>query len=222
VNIFSNVSSKAKLGQDVSDPEIRHLLVDAQIRQGLPLQLRAMREDRGWTQAKLAEKLGTTQNAISRFENPKSRPATIPTLKRIAETFDVALMVKFAPFSEFVDSVSNISEKSVSVPAYNSKAEEHERTMQSQMFDWTAFLYRSAHTTMALDYYLPGQTFMQKIERPASSTIQEANVVFIDSKREPRLRVNSDQETLNWKSMGVALTNNSMPGWNTIGAAVNG
>jgi transcriptional regulator with XRE-family HTH domain len=96
-----------------------------------------MRESRGWTQTMLAERLGTTQNAISRLENPKSSPATIPTLRRIAETFDVALIVKFAPFSEFVDSLSNMTERSVSVPAYDSETEKQERAAQKQVFDWS-------------------------------------------------------------------------------------
>jgi transcriptional regulator with XRE-family HTH domain len=102
-----------------------------------------MRESRGWTQTVLAEKLGTTQNAISRLENPRSSPATIPTLKRIAETFDVALIVKFAPFSEFVGSISSMTEHSVSVPAYDSETEERERAAQKQVFDWSNIHYGS-------------------------------------------------------------------------------
>jgi transcriptional regulator with XRE-family HTH domain len=128
MNIFSNITASQKLKDDVADPEVRQLMIDAHIRQGLPLQLRAMREDRGWTQAVLAEKLGTTQNAISRFESPKAAPPTIPTLKRIAQAFDVALIVKFAPFSEFIDSVSNMSGKSVAVPSYDVEAEEEATT----------------------------------------------------------------------------------------------
>jgi transcriptional regulator with XRE-family HTH domain len=83
-----------------------------------------MRDARGWTQSVLAQKLGTTQNAISRLENPRTGKPTVTTLKRIAEVFDVALVVKFAPFSEFVDSISEMSEKSVSVPSYDTEAAE--------------------------------------------------------------------------------------------------
>jgi transcriptional regulator with XRE-family HTH domain len=86
-----------------------------------------MREDRTWTQAKLAEKLGTTQNTVSRLENPKTSKPTITTLKRIAEAFDVALIVKFAPFSEFVDTISGMSCKSVAVPDYNAEVQETEK-----------------------------------------------------------------------------------------------
>jgi transcriptional regulator with XRE-family HTH domain len=121
-----NTASRQKIAKDVADPEQRHYLVEAQIRHGIPLQLRAMREGHGWTQATLAEKLGTTQNAISRLENPRTGKPTITTLERIAQAFDVALIVKFAPFSEFIDSLSELSDKSVSVPSYEDEEKEKE------------------------------------------------------------------------------------------------
>jgi transcriptional regulator with XRE-family HTH domain len=96
-----NLPAREKIAKDIADPEQRRYLVEAQIRQGVPLQLRAMREHRGWTQATLAEKLGTTQNAVSRLENPRTGKPSITTLERIAEVFDVALVVKFASFSDF-------------------------------------------------------------------------------------------------------------------------
>ncbi len=122
-----NTSSRDKIARDIADPEQRHLIIDAQIRNGIPLQIRAMREARGWTQATLAEKLGTTQNTVSRIENPKTSKPTITTLQRIAEAFDVALFVKFAPFSEFVDATSGMSPKSVAVPGY----EEEQRSSET-------------------------------------------------------------------------------------------
>jgi len=46
------------------------------------------------------------QNAISRLESPDYGKATLTTLKRIASAFDVGLVVRFVPFTEFVDWVS--------------------------------------------------------------------------------------------------------------------
>jgi transcriptional regulator with XRE-family HTH domain len=122
--IYANTSSREKISRDIADPELRHLLVEAEIRQGIPLQIRAMREDRGWTQTELAERLDTTQNTISRLESPRTSKPTITTLKRLANAFDVALFVKFAPFSEFVDAVCGMSPKSVAVPSYDAEIPE--------------------------------------------------------------------------------------------------
>jgi transcriptional regulator with XRE-family HTH domain len=42
------------------------------------------------------------QNAIARLENPNYGEYSVRTLQRLAAAFDVALVVKFAPFSEVV------------------------------------------------------------------------------------------------------------------------
>lgn len=46
------------------------------------------------------------QNAISRLESPDYGKPTLTTLKRLAAALDVALVVRFIPFSEMVDWVS--------------------------------------------------------------------------------------------------------------------
>jgi transcriptional regulator with XRE-family HTH domain len=75
----------------------------------LPIQIRRLRERHGWTQAELAEKAGTQQVVVSRWENPDNKGITLNTLKRLARAFDVALIVRFAPFSEFIDWVCTLS-----------------------------------------------------------------------------------------------------------------
>jgi len=125
--MYANTPSKEKIARDLADSEQRHLFIEAQIRNGLPLQIRAMREDRGWTQMQVAEKLGTTQNTVSRLENPATGRPTITTLKRIAEVFDVGLLVKFVPFSEYIDSTGGMSTKSVAAPSYDTEIAEQKQ-----------------------------------------------------------------------------------------------
>src|SRR5205809_4036874 len=47
-----------------------------------------------------------TQNAISRLESSTYGKPTITTLKRLASVYDVALVVRFVPFSHLADWVS--------------------------------------------------------------------------------------------------------------------
>lgn len=117
----------SSLSEQLEDREQRHLHVEAQIRIGVPLQIRAMRESRGWTQSVMAEKLGTTQNAISRLENPGSGKPNIGTLERIAEVCDVALLVRFVPFSHFVRTVDGMSNSSVAIPDYQTEKAQEEQ-----------------------------------------------------------------------------------------------
>ena len=46
------------------------------------------------------------QNAISRLESSNYGKPTITTLKRLAASMDVGLIVRFVPFSEMIDWVS--------------------------------------------------------------------------------------------------------------------
>jgi len=84
----------------------REIFVDSHISKGLSFQTRSLRDREGWSQQELAEKIGSTQNAIYRAENPNYGKQTLSTLKKIAAAFDVALVVRFIPFSELVDWVS--------------------------------------------------------------------------------------------------------------------
>lgn len=83
--------------------QYRDAFVASQISVGLPFQIRALREQRGWKQSKLAEKADMLQPRISAMERPGESKFNLETLRRIASAFDVALEVRFVPFSELVD-----------------------------------------------------------------------------------------------------------------------
>ena len=61
--------------------------------------LRALRTEAGWSQAELAEKIGSDGRQVSRYENGRITPR-LEALVRIAETFNVSvdyLVVEPAP-----------------------------------------------------------------------------------------------------------------------------
>ena len=89
--------------EEMQDLAYRHGLVNAQIEIDLPLEIRALRNQRGWTQPELANRAGMKQPRISAMEKLGGAKFNIETLKRLAEAFDVALVVRFAPFSELLD-----------------------------------------------------------------------------------------------------------------------
>jgi transcriptional regulator with XRE-family HTH domain len=62
-----------------------------------------LREKNGWTQEHLAQRAGSKQETISLWENPNYGSYNIKTLKTLAAAFDVALLVKFVPFSKLVE-----------------------------------------------------------------------------------------------------------------------
>jgi transcriptional regulator with XRE-family HTH domain len=104
----------------------RAQFVASHIDKGIANQIRALRNRHGLSQEQLAEMVEMNQNAISRLESPKRGRPTITTLKRLAEAFDVALVVRFVPFSQLARWVSGtpfidegISTASLGVPNFD-------------------------------------------------------------------------------------------------------
>jgi transcriptional regulator with XRE-family HTH domain len=123
------LTSDAPLAKELSDPEVREHTVESQIKIGIPFQMRAMREHRGWTQETLADKLGTTQNTISRLENPKTGKPSVKTLLRIARAFDVGLLVRFVPFGFYGDVIDAMDATHVEVPSYAEEVKDELATL---------------------------------------------------------------------------------------------
>jgi transcriptional regulator with XRE-family HTH domain len=98
--------------------EHREAFVSACVDQTIPFQVRAIRLAKKWTQKDLANKIGMKQERISTCENPNYGNFSLRTLKQLAAAFDVALIVRFAPFSELVEWEVNISPQSLELPSF--------------------------------------------------------------------------------------------------------
>lgn len=95
----------------------------ADIGTGLAFQVRLLREDRGWTQEQLAHRMGKRQETISQWENPDYGRYTLNTLRELAAAFDVALLVRFAPFSELVDWSINLTPERLTPPNFDEESQ---------------------------------------------------------------------------------------------------
>lgn len=102
------MNTQSLLAEELRVKQYREAFVGAQIRIGLPMQCRALRESRNWTQPQLAEAAGMSQPRISEIERPGERKLNLETLLRLASAFDVALQVRFVPFSTLVDDDDSI------------------------------------------------------------------------------------------------------------------
>ena len=58
--------------------------------------VRALREQRGWSQTQLATAAAMTQSAVARFEAGGTIPS-LPVLERLAHALDAELIVRVAP-----------------------------------------------------------------------------------------------------------------------------
>ncbi len=143
---------KEKLLAELKDKRHRDAFVSEHIDTGIPFQIRALREQRSWTQKELGDRAGMAQVAISRFEDPNYSKFTLTTLKRLASAFDIGLMVRFISFSDLVEWEINLSPKSLEAlsfdqdPYFKDKRKESSPPYQKVTFieDWKkeAFNYK--------------------------------------------------------------------------------
>jgi transcriptional regulator with XRE-family HTH domain len=104
--------------EEMREKEYRHGLVSAQFDIDIPLQIRALRKQRNWTQPELAALAEMKQPRISAMEKPGGANFTLETLRRLAKAFDVALIVRFAPFGELADWSKEFNPDSFDVPSF--------------------------------------------------------------------------------------------------------
>jgi transcriptional regulator with XRE-family HTH domain len=100
----------------------RDSYVSAHISNTIAAQITKLRMLNGWTQTQLAEHSGMKQSRISALEDPNWENVEIATLKRLASAFDVALTVRFIPFSELAEWASSLSEDKLLIASYVEEA----------------------------------------------------------------------------------------------------
>jgi hypothetical protein len=88
------------------------------VRRGIAYQIRALRDQRNWKQGIFAKLLGKPQSVACRLEDPDYGKVTIQTLLEVANVFDVALQVRFVPYSTFVRNTRDVSSTSMQAPEF--------------------------------------------------------------------------------------------------------
>ena len=102
--------------------------MSGRIRTYIALQVRELRESNNLSQSDLAEKTGTHQSAISRLENTDYGRMSVQTLIDLATAMDVALVVKFASYEDFLSQHSDVRPSALSVESFS---ETYERCADS-------------------------------------------------------------------------------------------
>jgi len=96
--------------------------MQTQVRAGIAYQFQALRKKFDLNQNEMAERIGKPQSTVSRLENVEYGRVSVQTLLDIASSLDVALIVQFASYPDFLRRTEDMTESSLQVDTvYESK-----------------------------------------------------------------------------------------------------
>lgn len=101
--------------------------LQAQVEGGIAFQIQALRHKFGLSQEQFAQKTGKKQSVISRLENPETGPPSVQTLLDIAQANDVALVVRFVSYPEFLDQTADMSPRALQPETIHESLEQSRR-----------------------------------------------------------------------------------------------
>lgn len=116
--------TKKKLLDQLKDKETREVFAAEHVTTGIPFQIHALREKWGMTQAELARKAGMAQERISVLEDPNYEfIPKIGTLLKLADVFDVPLIVRFGSWGEIFEWETGLSPEALAPPTFDEEVE---------------------------------------------------------------------------------------------------
>ncbi|QDQ25359.1 helix-turn-helix transcriptional regulator [Chitinimonas arctica] len=104
-----------RLTVEFEDRDYAHAYLEQFANMAIAAQIKALREQRGLTQAQLADLTGMKLAQISALEDVDYDAWTIRTLRKLAHAFDAHLAFSFKPFSKGILDVVNFSESRLEV-----------------------------------------------------------------------------------------------------------
>ncbi len=107
-----------RLTRSFRDREYRHVYAESFTNTLIAAQLKANREMRKLSQEQLAELAGMKQSRISAIENVNYESWSVRTLRRIARTFDLVLVIKFESFGNVVREMESFDRSSLERPSF--------------------------------------------------------------------------------------------------------
>jgi len=101
--------SSQNLRNEFEDKEYAHGYVEEFLNSYIATQIKVLREERGWSQQRLATESGMKQERISVLEDVGYSSWTINTLRKLAWAFDLRLRVSFETFSSGIEEIRSFS-----------------------------------------------------------------------------------------------------------------
>lgn len=148
--------TRKKILEDLKDKETRELFASEHVTTGVPFQIHALREKLGLSQAELARRAGMAQERISILEDPNYEfIPKINTLMKLANVFDVPLIVKFGTWEELFDREINLSPEDLAPQNFDEALENLEQVVPDNTFTFFNPVLTTTHDTL-LNLFVQG------------------------------------------------------------------
>jgi len=142
-----------KLVSEFGDKEYAHAYMEEFSNMAIAAQIKALREQRNWTQQQLAKEAGMKQERICTLEDVNYDAWTIKTLRKLAKAFDLTLKVSFEKFSTGLMDMSKIDRQTL------------QRTSRQQdLIEFSRRGYGNGQTLWAVKSVKTGQVNVRSIE----------------------------------------------------------
>ena len=137
-----------KLFQALKDKDAREAFVASRVATAIGVRIFNMRKKKGWTQAELAEQAQMKQARISVLEQADYENFSFSTMRRIAAAFDVAVVVDFVSYPDFLKWSDSFSAETI-VPENFSESEITQARAQVQVHDELATMLKNLNLRQA-------------------------------------------------------------------------
>lgn len=124
---------RESLADELKDPEARRDYADEFLSSYIALQIKTLRQQRGWSQAELAQRAGMKQSRISAMEQADYSAWNLRTLQRLAAAFDLAFVAGFESFGRMLDSMTSISRAGLERPSFEEDSAFRETTAKEEV-----------------------------------------------------------------------------------------
>jgi len=138
------------LTAEFHDKEYAHAYMEDFSNMATAAQIKALREQRGWTQKELADASSMKQERICALEDIDYDAWTIKTLRKLAKAFDLTVKLSFEKFSSGILDVSKINSETLK----RTSRQEDLKEFASHEFGTKEVLWSAPVTTTRPGLYL--------------------------------------------------------------------